>query len=118
MLVLARKAHETIQIGSDISISIVSVRGRVVRVGIEAPTGVRVVRGELLASSKATGEDSSIGHTSKDQVSDEKPAKPVHTQEAFRPTARISTAHINRVLSMRRLPKPLAPVMSPALAVS
>lgn len=47
MLVLTRKAGETIQIDGGITIQIVKVRGRQVRVGIEAPKDRKVQRGEL-----------------------------------------------------------------------
>jgi carbon storage regulator CsrA len=47
MLVLTRKLQERIQIGDNITITIVQVKGRSVRVGIEAPRDVRVVRAEL-----------------------------------------------------------------------
>ena len=48
MLVLTRKTGETIRIDDDITIQIVQVRGRQVRVGIEAPKNKKVQRGELL----------------------------------------------------------------------
>ncbi len=47
MLVLTRKADEQILIGDDIKITLVRVRGNSVRLGIEAPRDVRIVRGEL-----------------------------------------------------------------------
>lgn len=47
MLVLTRKLREQIRIGDNITISVVRIRGNTVRVGIEAPRHVRVVRGEL-----------------------------------------------------------------------
>ncbi|MHB0956019.1 MAG: carbon storage regulator CsrA [Pirellulaceae bacterium] len=47
MLVLTRKVHEQIVIGDDITLTIVRVQGHAVRIGIEAPRQVRVVRGEL-----------------------------------------------------------------------
>ena len=47
MLVLTRKNQEKIQIGENITITIVRIKGNSVRVGIEAPDDVRVVRGEL-----------------------------------------------------------------------
>lgn len=47
MLVLTRKTTETIRIGNDITITILRVKGQTVRVGIEAPRDVRVIRGEL-----------------------------------------------------------------------
>ena len=48
MLVLTRKMHEQIMIGQDITVTIIRVRGNTVRIGIEAPRQVRVMRGELL----------------------------------------------------------------------
>ena len=50
MLVLTRKQKESIKIGDSIVITILRVQGHSVRVGIEAPRDVRVVRGELAAS--------------------------------------------------------------------
>ena len=47
MLALTRKIDQRIQIGSDICITILHVRGKQVRIGIEAPRQVRVVRAEL-----------------------------------------------------------------------
>jgi carbon storage regulator len=44
MLVLARKASETIQIGENITVKVLSIRGGQVKLGIEAPSGVRVSR--------------------------------------------------------------------------
>jgi carbon storage regulator len=46
MLVLTRKAGEKFVIDGGIRISILSVRGDRVRVGVEAPADVRVVRDE------------------------------------------------------------------------
>lgn len=47
MLVLTRKAKQQIQIGENVVITILQVRGQAVRVGIEAPRAVRVVRAEI-----------------------------------------------------------------------
>lgn len=47
MLVLTRKRQEQICIGDNIVLTILRVKGNTVRVGIEAPRDVRVVRGEL-----------------------------------------------------------------------
>ena len=47
MLVLTRKTQEQIQIGDNITITIIRVKGQAVRVGIEAPKDVRVMRAEL-----------------------------------------------------------------------
>lgn len=47
MLVLSRKTKETIKIGDDIEISILSVEGDQVRIGINAPKSIDVHRGEV-----------------------------------------------------------------------
>lgn len=47
MLVLTRKVEEQILIGDDIKITLLKVRGNSVRIGIEAPREVRVIRGEI-----------------------------------------------------------------------
>lgn len=49
MLVLTRKPKEVIQIGENITVTIVRIKGQTVRVGISAPRDVRVIRGELTA---------------------------------------------------------------------
>ncbi len=47
MLVLTRKAQQQIRIGDDITITILRIKGQSIRVGVEAPREVHVVRGEL-----------------------------------------------------------------------
>lgn len=47
MLVLTRKAGESINIGDDIVIRIMDVKGRSVRVGIEAPKNMAIHREEV-----------------------------------------------------------------------
>jgi carbon storage regulator CsrA len=47
MLVLSRKAREQIQIGDEVVVTILQVKGQSVRIGIEAPKNVRVLRSEL-----------------------------------------------------------------------
>ena len=49
MLVLSRKVNESIQIGDDIKIVIVRITHNKIRIGIEAPKSIPVVRGELLS---------------------------------------------------------------------
>lgn len=56
MLVLSRKLNEQIQIGDNITVTILRVKGNSVRVGIEAPRSVRVVRSELPPKTAAAGE--------------------------------------------------------------
>lgn len=47
MLVLTRKSEESIRIGEDIKITILEIKGNQVRLGIDAPSGVRIYREEL-----------------------------------------------------------------------
>ncbi|MFD1204783.1 carbon storage regulator CsrA [Sporosarcina contaminans] len=54
MLVLSRKGNETIKIGNDIEIKIIEVKGDTVRLGIEAPKNVDILRGELVKSISET----------------------------------------------------------------
>jgi len=44
MLVLARKPSEAIKIGDSIIVKVIAIRGGQVKLGIEAPAGIRVIR--------------------------------------------------------------------------
>lgn len=46
MLILARKVHESVQIG-DVTVSIAKLNKNVVKLGITAPKGVRIIRTEI-----------------------------------------------------------------------
>lgn len=48
MLVLTRKPGERVLIGDDIVVTIIESRGDGVRIGIDAPRGVRIHREEVL----------------------------------------------------------------------
>lgn len=50
MLVLTRKPQEKIRIGDDITVTVIKTKGKGVRLGIEAPGNVPVLRGELAAA--------------------------------------------------------------------
>ncbi len=47
MLVLTRKTSEMIQVGDDIVIKVIRTGKSTVKIGIEAPSNVRVLRAEL-----------------------------------------------------------------------
>jgi carbon storage regulator len=48
MLVLTRKLSQQVLIGSDIAITVVKIEGNHVRLGIDAPQGVPILREELV----------------------------------------------------------------------
>jgi carbon storage regulator len=56
MLVLTRKAGERIVIADQIVIEVVEIMGGRVRLGIQAPSDVTVLREELLHREKVAGE--------------------------------------------------------------
>ena len=59
MLILTRRAGETVMIGSDITITVLGVKGNQVRIGINAPKDVAVHREEIyerIKSEKASDE--------------------------------------------------------------
>jgi carbon storage regulator len=47
MLVLTRKSNQSIMIGDDIEVSVLSVMGEKVRIGIQAPREIPVFRKEV-----------------------------------------------------------------------
>src|SRR6187455_914496 len=97
MLVLTRKHQEKIRIGDNITITILKTKGKAVRVGIEAPDNVAVVRGELAAkvasavanavsSEESQAEAPAVGRRSRSAM----PARSVWSTES-RPTSDEST---------------------------
>jgi len=47
MLILTRRVGETIMIGSDVSVTVLDVKGNQVRIGVNAPKDVSVHREEI-----------------------------------------------------------------------
>lgn len=57
MLVLTRRKNESLLIGDDIVVTIVRVSGDKVRIGIEAPDSVRVIRPEAVEKERREDDD-------------------------------------------------------------
>ena len=53
MLVLTRKPNQSIMIGDDIEVSVLSIQGEKVRIGIQAPRDVPVFRKEVFLEIQA-----------------------------------------------------------------
>ena len=48
MLVLSRKKYEMIRIGDDVLVKVIETGRNSVKIGVQAPAGVRVLRAELM----------------------------------------------------------------------
>jgi carbon storage regulator len=73
MLVLTRKSNQSIMIGDDIEVSVLSVMGEKVRIGIQAPQDVPVFRTEIyleIHGGEGEGGDSSRRANSSDAPSE------------------------------------------------
>lgn len=57
MLILTRKINEEIKINSDITFKIISISENQVKIGITAPQGIQILRGELYDKVKETTAD-------------------------------------------------------------
>lgn len=66
MLILTRRPGESIQVGDDIEVSVLEIRGNQVRLGINAPADVLVLRSELLDQNR------------KPEAGPTKPTRPQH----------------------------------------
>jgi carbon storage regulator len=63
MLVLTRKSNQSIMIGDDIEVSVLSIMGEKVRIGIQAPRTIPVFRKEVyleIQQEKASGNRSEV----------------------------------------------------------
>lgn len=66
MLVLTRKSNQSIMIGDEIEVSVLSVVGEKVRIGIQAPRDVPVYRKEVYLEIRRNEEAS--GPSARDEV--------------------------------------------------
>lgn len=64
MLVLTRKPNQSIQIGDDIEIKILSIEGDQIKIGINAPRNVEIHRKEIYLAIQE--ENNKAAHTSLD----------------------------------------------------
>jgi carbon storage regulator len=57
MLVLTRRAGESVMIGNDVIITVLEARGDVIRLGIQAPRDVQVHREEVYRELQAANQE-------------------------------------------------------------
>ena len=53
MLILSRRPDEAIRIGEDVVLTVLEVKGKAVRIGVDAPRDVRVDRAEVAERRRA-----------------------------------------------------------------
>jgi carbon storage regulator len=61
MLVLTRKSNQSIMIGDDIEITVLSVAGDKVRIGIQAPRDIPVFRTEVYLEIQQENAEAGVG---------------------------------------------------------
>jgi carbon storage regulator len=62
MLILSRRAEESIIIADTITVKVVSIEKGVVKLGIDAPHNIRVLRSELVRAVEDSNKEASLGH--------------------------------------------------------
>ena len=60
MLVLTRKLGEVIRVGDTVTVRILEVKGNQVRLGVEAPTEVRIYREEVYRAIRKENEEAAL----------------------------------------------------------
>lgn len=63
MLVLSRKAGQSILIGHNIEVKIIEVQGEQVRIGINAPRDVTILRKELMDEIRQTNREAVVDNS-------------------------------------------------------
>ena len=71
MLVLTRKANQSIMIGDDIEISVLAIMGEKVRIGIEAPRSIPVFRKEVYVEIQQDRDADAAGKDGGEDVDEE-----------------------------------------------
>ena len=68
MLVLTRKSNQSIMIGDDIEVSVLSIMGEKVRVGIQAPRDIPVFRKEVYLEIQQERSDEADAKDAREEV--------------------------------------------------
>jgi carbon storage regulator len=115
MLVLTRKYQEKIRIGDNITITVLRTKGKAVRLGIEAPTNVPVIRGELSFEHESEQEPESVATVSLDEA---EPLKRVACAGGTATAMRWAAAReVEPKVSLDRIPRNKVAGLMPKLVV-
>ena len=68
MLILSRKLDESIIIGKDVEVKVISIDGSSVKIGIDAPKDVDIIREELFTAVKISNIEAGKGEIDKNQI--------------------------------------------------
>jgi carbon storage regulator len=60
MLVLTRKLGEVIRVGDAVTVRVLEVKGNQVRLGVEAPTEIRIYREEVYRAIRKENEEAAL----------------------------------------------------------
>lgn len=87
MLVLSRRKNETIVIDGCVQIEVLQIKGNEIRLGIQAPAAVKILRGELtpFACQNTPQELSAVERLGKEQTSKKKPLKTSRSSKGLVP---------------------------------
>ena len=89
MLVLSRKVGQSILVGDHISIQVLQVTGGAVRLGIEAPADIRILRGEL---EQSVNDEPFSSMARREQEANQFSSSTTEAKESPSPGTRISSA--------------------------
>lgn len=67
MLILTRRANESIKIGDDVTVSVLAIHGNQVRLGINAPKSIPVHREEIYQRIQAEKQQALTQHSENDE---------------------------------------------------
>lgn len=76
MLVLTRRPGESIRIGTDVTVTVLEVRGDQIRIGIDAPRSVKVHREEVFQEIERTNTEAVASADRARQVLGSRPRPP------------------------------------------
>lgn len=70
MLILSRRPGESLTIGDNITVTVVSINGNQIRLGVNAPREVRVLRDEIYKAIKDENRAAANAHDNKRKIED------------------------------------------------